>query len=59
METGTTPMEKGHTTHTQPHEPLLMGWIVRQGIQCISLSIHGPDDGGFWPVDMGPANVGP
>jgi hypothetical protein len=25
---GTTTMKKWHTTHTQPHEPLLMGWIV-------------------------------
>jgi hypothetical protein len=23
-------MKKQHTTHTQPHEPLLMGWIVHE-----------------------------
>jgi hypothetical protein len=27
MEMTTT--KKWHTTHTQPHEPLLVGWIVR------------------------------
>ena len=27
-EMGTTTMKKWHTTHTQPHEPLLVGWIV-------------------------------
>jgi len=25
---GTTMMKKQHTTHTQPHKPLLMGWIM-------------------------------
>jgi hypothetical protein len=25
---GTTTMKKRHTMHTQPHEPLLVGWIV-------------------------------
>jgi hypothetical protein len=25
---GTTTMKKRHTTHTQPHKPLLVGWIV-------------------------------
>jgi hypothetical protein len=28
-EVGTTMTKKWHTTHIQPHEPLLMGWIVR------------------------------
>jgi hypothetical protein len=27
-ETGTTTTKKWHTTHTQPHKPLLVGWIV-------------------------------
>jgi hypothetical protein len=26
---GTTTMKKWHTMHTQPHEPLFVGWIVR------------------------------
>jgi len=25
---GMTTMKKQHTTHTQPHKPLLMGWIM-------------------------------
>jgi hypothetical protein len=29
--------KKQHTTHTQPHEPLLMGWIVH-GMMTMSNS---------------------
>jgi hypothetical protein len=37
MEMGTT-MKTWHTTHIQPHEPLLMGWIVHGMMMMMMMS---------------------